>query len=192
MPTKAEQRASTEARIVAAVGELLAEKGFGAVGVNAVAKRSGCNKALIYRYFGGLDGVFRAYAEGEAFWPDLAELAAGTHDLTEEADLWKRVMRNYTSALRKRPLTVEILAWETMERNELTAVLEEIRERRGLELLEHFAGGDPAVAALLGAAVHYLLVRARKIRIYNGIDLQTDEGWEALLTAMDRLIDGLA
>ena len=47
-------RSETTARILAAVGEVLARDGFGALGVNAVAKHAGVDKVLIYRFFGGM------------------------------------------------------------------------------------------------------------------------------------------
>jgi hypothetical protein len=37
---------------------------------------------------------------------------------------------------------------------------------------------------LLVAGVQYLLVRARKIRVFGGIDLQTDAGWVALKASL--------
>jgi AcrR family transcriptional regulator len=53
-------RARTEAAILAAAEMLLAERGFTAFGVNAIARAAGCDKQLIYRYFGGLDGLAEA------------------------------------------------------------------------------------------------------------------------------------
>ena len=37
------------------------ENGFDQLGINRVATRSGVNKILIYRYFGGLSGLLEAY-----------------------------------------------------------------------------------------------------------------------------------
>jgi AcrR family transcriptional regulator len=62
MPKRA-TRIETEQRLLDAVGALLAEAGFSALGVNALARRAGVNKSLIYRYYGGMDGLLRAYAE---------------------------------------------------------------------------------------------------------------------------------
>ena len=60
------RRLRTEQRLVSAVGELLRESGVAALGVNAVAERAGVEKVLVYRYYGGLDGLMEAYAEGYA------------------------------------------------------------------------------------------------------------------------------
>jgi len=53
-------REETTERILAAGLALLAEEGFAGLGVNAVARRSSTDKQLIYRYFGGLDGLLSA------------------------------------------------------------------------------------------------------------------------------------
>jgi AcrR family transcriptional regulator len=50
----------TKERILAAGLHILSEDGFAALGVNNLARRSGADKQLIYRYFGGLDGVLSA------------------------------------------------------------------------------------------------------------------------------------
>jgi AcrR family transcriptional regulator len=190
---------ATKRRLVDAVGAILARDGFSRLGVNAVAQEAGSDKALIYRYFGGFAQLLEAYAESTAFWPTTEEMAGGP--LGELAALplaarVDRVVASYVAQLRARPLTQEILAWELAERNEVTARLEEVRERRGLELMMVLARELPpgvdlaAVASILAGGVHYLLLRARRIRVFNGIDLHTEEGWSRLETAARAMVLG--
>jgi hypothetical protein len=40
---------------------------------------------------------------------------------------------------------------------------------------------------LLIAGVQYLLVRSRRIRIFGGIDIQSDAGWAVLKTSLRKL-----
>ena len=68
-------REQTRARILQAVGRLLAESGFRELGVNAIAREAGVDKVLIYRYFGGMPELLRTFAEEGDFWPQLSELA---------------------------------------------------------------------------------------------------------------------
>jgi AcrR family transcriptional regulator len=180
---------ATKARLVEAVGTLLAREGFGAIGLRAVAAEAGADKKLIYRYFGGLPELLEAYAEGTQFWPTNEELAGRSLEELRRLPLRKRwavVVKNYIAELRRRPLTREILRWELFGRNEVTARLERVRETRGVALtnaLAHDLAPDvdaPAVLALLSSAVHYLLVRAEQIRWFNGIDLQSSAGWARL------------
>lgn len=190
---------ATKQRLVDAVGAILARDGFGRLGINAIAEEAGTDKALIYRYFGGLPDLLSAYAESTSFWPTVEEMAGGSLDELAALPLyerWEHAIHHYIAELRKRPLTQEILAWELSERNEVTARLEEVRERRGLALMKVLAVGLPAgvdlpaVAGLYGSAVHYLLIRARKIRMFNGIDLRTGAGWARLEAAAKAMVLG--
>ena len=65
------------ARILAAVGALILRDGLAGVGINALAREAGCDKVLIYRYFGDLDGVYAAYAAQGDFWWTIEDLTEG-------------------------------------------------------------------------------------------------------------------
>ena len=183
-------RADTTARILAAVGEVLARDGFGALGVNAVAKHAGVDKVLIYRYFGGMSELLKAWGESGRFWPSVDELVGPDRAAFLQlplADRYARFFEHFIDALRERPLTLEILAAEIVERNDLTAILESEREAWGEEASRLLAAGEfarrPALRGLtllLVAGVQYLLVRSRKIRIFGGVDLTNDAGWDEL------------
>ena len=64
----AKDREQTEGRILDAAFATLAEDGLPGFGINAVARRAGCDKKLIYRYFDGPDGLLVAMgqASGQA------------------------------------------------------------------------------------------------------------------------------
>jgi AcrR family transcriptional regulator len=183
---------ATKRRLIDAVGAILARDGFMSLGVNAIAQEARTDKALIYRYFGGLPDLLEAYAESAAFWPTVEEMAGGSLDALAAMPLlerWEHALVSYIAEIRKRPTTQEILAWEIVERNEVTAKLEEVRERRGLQLLRALAHDAPpgvdvaAVASFFSSSVHYLILRARQIRVFNGIDLRSEEGWARLQKA---------
>lgn len=182
-------REDTESRLLAAVGEVLAREGFAALGVNAVAKQAGVDKVLIYRYFGGLPGLVQAWGSSGRFWPDLAEVigADGGADLRKLPlpERYARFFDHFIDSLRKRPLTLEILAAEIVERNELTALLETEREQWGQQVFELLASDHTQeleqlqpLTLLLVAGVQYLLVRSRKIRVYGGLRLDQDATWD--------------
>ena len=189
-------RAATERLLIKAVGRLLAREGFKALGVNAVAREAGVDKVLIYRYFGGLPGLITAFGQDSDFWPSNEELAGGDPTGFRSLPLPGRMYalaRNYLAAIRNRPVTQEIMAWELVERNQLTAELEELRENRMLRFFEAFLpehARQPdllAMAALVGAAINYLVTRSRHTRYFSGVDLTSDAGWQALLAAIENL-----
>lgn len=56
----AEVPASAEEQILAAAGELVAERGFGGLSLVEVANRSGVSRAMVYRLYPGKVALFRA------------------------------------------------------------------------------------------------------------------------------------
>lgn len=199
MVTNIRNRNETEARLISAMGELLAQQGFAKIGVNAVARQAKVDKVLIYRYFDGLDGLIDAYAASHDFWPSVDDIL-GAGEQREQLlsqpfeQILSQVFERYCEEIRSRPLTLEIMAWETIERNSLTIALENTRERVGMETMQalsHIDAPDldwPAITALFSAAIHYLAVRGRKINVYNGVQLNDESGWQRIVAAMQLLI----
>lgn len=198
-------RSSTEIKLTLAVEALILEQGFGAIGVNALARKAGVDKVLIYRYFGGLPGLLATYAERGDFWwqvEDLmAEPLADGGDLRELPSILSVLLRRHIDFLRRHPVTLEVIAWEMSDRNELTEALEAVRESRSLAVMRRIAQRFDIdetelslhispIFALLGAAANYLAVRGRRLRTFNGIDLRTDQGWATLHTAAEAMIAG--
>jgi AcrR family transcriptional regulator len=191
----ARDRQATEKKILRAVGRILAEKGFQGFGINAVARQARVDKVLIYRYFGGMPDLLRAYAGAGSYWPTIEEVAGGDPERLRRAPLREAVavlLCNFARAIRKRPVTLEILAWETIERNELTKVLEKVRKDftndlyrflfagRGAEAVDDMA----AVVTLVRAGINYLAVRSRKVASYGDVNIRSEEGWHRLESAI--------
>ncbi len=197
-------RAQTESRLRKAVEALLVEGGFGAITPSAVARRAGVDKMLIYRYFGDLTGLVRSIAFAPDFFPTFEDLCGDD----SVADLLAlpvsvraaRVLDRNARTLLQRPVVLELMVWELVERNELTAIMEDARERLGLRVLGELfpdvadTSRLGAISAVLSAGVTYLALRRRKIRWYSGVDLQSDEGWRQIalsIQAMAACLDGV-
>ena len=89
-------------------------------------------------------------------------------------DVTERPYIHLLDALRRRPQTIEILAWEVVESNALTDTLAAIRERwsrDATELVLPDAAEDRAdllaLANLLVAGIQYLLIRSRTTPVYG-------------------------
>lgn len=180
----------TKKRILEAVGELLATKGFESIGVNAIARHAKCDKVLIYRYFSGLPSLLEAFGRQSGFWPSIKELTQGG----EGASLSKAAptfFRNLVSELRKRPITIEVMRWEMVQSNELTQTIAKIKENQGKELFEMLMEGQEetshfdlqASAAVLTAGIYHLLLREAGTEEYLGINLRSEEGWTRITEA---------
>lgn len=193
------RRDRTEAKLVATVGRLIARKGPEALGVNAIAQAAGVDKVLIYRYFGDLGGLLRRYGESVDFWPTLDEVLGPDRAVLRTGEppvVAANIVAGFGRALRRRPATLQLMAWECAHRNELTTALEEARERWNEALFAELRAAGlsyppalGAVSVVLAAGVGYLAMRGRDIHVYGGLDVGTDDGWRAIEGA---LVDFLA
>ena len=176
-------RLQTEQRILDAVGSILLDQGYPAVGVNAIARQAGCDKVLIYRYFGGFDELLLAFAETTALWWEVDEIitesAAECGEITLP-DFLQRLLSRYVAALEARPLALEIMAWEMSAQNNLTNTLGRIRSEHGMELVKrvrafyHQPNIDiGGVLGVFGASINYLVIRTRK----QSQQYKTEEWW---------------
>lgn len=190
----------TSKRLISAVGSLLAKKGFKGIGVNAVAREAGVDKVLIYRYFGGLPGLISTFGKEGDFWPSSLELAGGDLQKFSHLPLEKRLSElgsNFIQALRKRPLTQAIMAWEMIESNELTEELERVREQSIMEFFQMFFMKDQvqidlqAIVMLIGAAISYLVTRSNNIDLYGGLEIGSDQGWQRIEHAISAICSSI-
>jgi AcrR family transcriptional regulator len=184
-------------RILGALAELLAEAGFREAGVNAVARRAGVDKVLIYRYFGGMEGLLSAFVAQGDFWPTLEDLLGEAEGAAPDgAAMSAALLRANLRELRRRPLTQEILRWELLERNALTDELAALREEQGLELWRRLGlegvevpGVDvAAAAAILHAGLTYLVLRAKTADRYLGVALDDEAGWSRIAAAIEPMV----
>jgi AcrR family transcriptional regulator len=178
------------------MGRLLARKGSRGLGINSIAREARVDKVLIYRYFGGLNQLYRAFAlEGNTF-PSLEEVAEGRlHELSKlsPAEGAKVMILGFGRSIRRRPITKEMMRWELQERNGLTEALAKERERQSqqwLALAPNLQGADlAAVSSILVAGQVFLTLRAKTADTYNGIDLHSESGWKRIENAVALLCD---
>jgi AcrR family transcriptional regulator len=190
-------RLKTEQRILDAVGTILLEQGYPAVGINAIARQASCDKVLIYRYFGGFDELLLAFAETTTLWWEVDEIISET--AAECADIalheyLQTLLSRYVTALEARPLALEIMAWEMSAHNNLTNTLARIRGERGMELVKRIRafyrqpnidiGG---ILGVFGAAINYLIIRTRK----QSLQYKTEEWWR-LQQTISKLLQAYA
>ena len=186
-------RPLTETRLRAAVEALLVEGGFGALTPTAVARRAGVDKMLIYRYFGDLPGLVRSIANAPDFFPSFEDWCGSDPAALRALPPGARaaaMLERYAAVLLAKPVVLELMVWELVERNALTAIMEEARETLGLRIMaEMFPEVTDverlrAAAAVLTGGLCYLALRRRKIRWYGGLDLRSDAGWREIAGAI--------
>lgn len=190
-------REQTEAAILAAAKALLAEQGFQGLGVNAVARAAGCDKQLIYRYFGGIDGLVAAIGDDLATWLQHA-VSTEQAPPASYAALVEAMLLAFLAALRASPLVQKIAAWEIAEPSPLVARLSQARALSLARWVEAMRGelrppadrDAPALNAVLIAAVQHLVLSGASTGGFAGIALHSDADWERARQAICRLARG--
>ena len=192
-------REATKRRLLEALGKVLVEEGFEGVGVNAVAKKAGVDKVLIYRYFKDLDGLLEAFALDKDFLSNLRRFFGDRKapaTAKEAVALGKGILAGqFRRTCEDRELQ-EILLWELNETNRVTEAVAEARETQGVAILRQMAnaiGNDTidiaAIASLLVGGIYYLALRSRTVEVYSGINLRTEEGRNRIEAAVATLLD---
>ncbi|WP_281641705.1 TetR/AcrR family transcriptional regulator [Hoylesella loescheii] len=183
----------TQVKILEAVDSIIANDGFERIGVNAIAQKAGVSKMLIYRYFGGLDELIAQYLLRKDYW---ANTDMHMIDGADVAGSLKRMFREQIVQLRNDVTLRRLCRWELTADNENTQQLRDSRARNGCELIKAVSGFThsshtevAALATILSAAISYLVLIEDQSPTYNGINLQSDEGWEQIIKGIDLIID---
>lgn len=191
MTARPRNREATRSVLLDAARKTLAEHGFQVFGVNAVARQAGCDKQLIYRYFGGLDGLLAAMGEDVALWlgdaPAIAPGASYGDWIADMADA-------YLMALRANPLLQKIILWEL---SAAPGSLEPLTTARSRAMMVWMAAArgqltPPPDAGLINAtviaAIQTFVLSAASSGNFSGLPLKQDTDWDRLRTGLRTLI----
>jgi AcrR family transcriptional regulator len=191
---------SARQRLVASVGRVLAREGFRGFGLGKVALEAGVDRRVINRHFGGLAELVAEFARSPDFWPTTAEIRAGMEAAGAvdgpEGQL-AAFHKGFLRALLNRPRTLDILAWEMMERTSVSRMLEQARVRVALECFESLTGETPdapgltGIVAVMGAAMLFFAVRARLGGHFGGLDPNDPADLARIDAAVDALVGGV-
>jgi AcrR family transcriptional regulator len=158
MATKASQKARTMQALLHALQDELLESGR--LTVEAIAQRASVNKALLYRYFGGLDGLVIAFASSEEFMPSAATVLKQCGDGWLKLKPRERLLRCvqvYIHLLAARPATIQLLQRMPMFSDEILAALSVGRSRE-IEQIREAIGPHTPTIHFDGEMAFYLLI----------------------------------
>ncbi|MGE7436112.1 MULTISPECIES: TetR/AcrR family transcriptional regulator [Kitasatospora] len=157
-------------RAIAAAAQLVAERGLGAVTLDAVADRAECSLPSLHTVFDGRDGLFAAVFELHGPLPDLEALAA---DPPEHLDDTVRALhRTFVAAFNHEPRVLPAVFADIFSRPDGPAArmmatnFPRLADSLGRLLLPHVAAGrmrplplPVMIQLLLGPLVTHILMR---------------------------------
>ena len=186
-------REQTEEKILEAVGSIIENQGLEKVGINAIATEAGVSKMLIYRYLGGVEELIAQYLIQKDYW---ANTDAAIINPEAVGDSIKSMFRRQVEQLRNDITLRRLYRWELSTNNQNIRQLRNRREENGCRLIKMVSAltGCPdaqvaALASILSASISYLALLEDQCQSYNGICLQTDEGWNQLMEGIEMIID---
>lgn len=190
----------TEARLLEAVSQIIKEEGFIKIGVNHIARRAQCDKVLMYRYFGGLEGLLATWAQKHDFYTFaydefINKVQQATP--TDIKEISKEILLGQLDYLRTNPLMQELFAWE-LSGNSSFRTIQSAREKNGYRLQQELekkfgldANKSGIYITILIAAINYIVLFTRQYHKFNGIDFTEPQAWETLQQAISDYINVL-
>ncbi len=157
-------------RAIEATAQLVAERGLGAVTLDAVAERAGCSLPSLHTVFDGRDGLLGAVYERHGPLPDLEALAADPPERLE--DTVRELHRAVLTTFRREPRVLPAIFADLFARPDgpaaraMQAYLPRLFDSLSRLLLPHVEAGrirplplPVLVQLLLGPIVTHLLLR---------------------------------
>lgn len=186
-------RELTEKKIIDAVERIIENQGFEKLGINAVASEAGVSKMLIYRYFGGLDELLAHYLMQKDYWANTDTTILEQANVGESI---KNMFRKQIKQMRNDIMLKRLCRWELTADNDNIRTLQDRRERNGRDLIRMVArltgcsnAEVASLATILSASISYLVLMEEQTSTYNGIDLQSEEGWKQIMDGIGLMID---
>ncbi|AFJ08182.1 transcriptional regulator, TetR family [Prevotella intermedia] len=190
---KMKNRELTEKKIIDAVERIIENQGFEKLGINAIASEAGVSKMLIYRYFGGLDELLAHYLMQKDYWANTDTTILEQANVGESI---KNMFRKQIKQMRNDIMLKRLCRWELTADNDNIRTLQDRRERNGRDLIQMVArltgcsnAEVASLATILSASISYLVLMEEQTSTYNGIDLQSEEGWKQIMDGMGLMID---
>jgi len=197
---KRRNRAMTMERILRATGEVIAERGTEKAGINSVAEKAQVNKVLIYRYFGGWNGLLEAYVQRGFFLSMFNEKYTDTLPANippdERDKVWSEYVISVLREFRSRKSSQDLVRWEMSNgETELARRIAQFRSEsygKIIQKLAPYPDYDPTgITAIIFAGVTYLTLLSDQGNAFIGIDLQSEEGWARIEKGIQRIYGSL-
>jgi AcrR family transcriptional regulator len=169
---------------VEALEAVLTERGLDGVGVNRIAEKAGVSKVLIYRYFGGVEGLLKHYVQMGKLFPVFSPEVLDRLRPVQEPDLaraWYRQVIPLYRLFRSSKAAREVLKSTIVEQDAIAEVTSKAVDEEMTRLVEQLTfvrGADSkALSAVILGGLSYLTMQAQLNRPVIGLNLRTETEW---------------
>ena len=110
----------TKQNLLTAGTRLFASHGYHGVAVDEIVAAAGCNKRMMYHYFGDKEGLYAAVLQAVYARLERVEMQPMPEDATT-ADVVREIMARYFDFLSHDPEFVNLLLWENLNQGRILA-----------------------------------------------------------------------
>jgi AcrR family transcriptional regulator len=195
-------RFATRATLLNSAASIIASGGLPQLGVNSLAHAANCDNVLIYRYFGGLDGVLAALGAERMLWPHVELTPDDANHNPSLADSVTDLLLEEWAALSSATLILQSATAELTTHNPLGAAASFQRTELHAQIIAKIQTAHhvppyidlPALLELLSAALTLFALRsahAEHSELSESFDPATPQGWrriEKMLSAITRAL----
>ena len=152
---------------------------------------------MIYRYFGGLDGLLVEWAKRHDYYSFAYSEFIDTIKRVKDGNI-KQIVKDVfmcqLNYLKDNVLMQELLVWELSGHSSFKGIIEE-RERIGHKLQEELnkfldrSGDNNMSIAIIISAINYIVLFTRQYHKINGIDFSKPEAWERMEAMISKYVD---
>lgn len=196
-PVQRRDRVARAQTIVIAAKDILSETGFLEFGINSIARRAGCDKQLIYRYFDGLEGLVEVIGLEIADELSLElETFTGKEAPKTYGEWVERLAIGLLTLFRSNRVIQKIAAWELASPSSLTRIMAAARSKRlnawmlGLrgDLKQPDGIDVGALNAIIIGAVQHLAMSASAFGSQAGLPLTSEADWQRAEAALLHIV----
>lgn len=150
----------TRERILRAALHEFAARGFAGARVDAIARRAGANKRMLYHYFGDKEGLFRAvfHQKLEERMGYIKAIGPGEDQFSSMQDFFRHNCDD--------PDLVRLLAWESLQSKTNAAINETERRQAALQLEAVIRKGQAAGRVRRDVSAAYLQLARLALTIF--------------------------
>lgn len=188
----------SEKKLVESVNAIIEEEGFAKLGINKIARNAGYDKVLIYRYFGGLEGLITAWAKKYDFYIQAYDAIISKIDsINAESvrEITKEILLTQLDFLRNNRTLQELLLWELSGDVKFKAI-RELREENGNKLqttlenkLEKRIKSLNMYITILISSINYVVISTIHYPHFNGVNFSSERSWDVYKNTLCDYVD---
>ena len=187
------KKSDIESLINRATIELIKEGGFSNVTIRKIAQKGKFEAVVFYNRYKDVDEFIGEFVKKYDYWLD--DIDKKTLEGNNCKERYINTLTSLFDSLQTNEVMQELLKWEISSNNDITSRTAKLREFYTIPLVEKYKKefeNSPvnidSIAALIVGGIYYLILHS-DVSMFSGIDINTKDGKEKIIHAIEYLGD---